>query len=124
MKLFKYWTAILSLGLMLSNTSLASTEQENRYLIQVLNQLDAMKPLILAAKKEQSEHQRMQFHYTAWRDSHGQLHNGLLEDIQAIKAGIAEKLHAPAIEPRPVEPIQGDYFGAVTESRVLEGRSS
>jgi len=114
MKLFKYWIVVFSIGLMLSNTSFASTEQENRYLIQVLNQLDAMKPLILAAKKEESEHQRMQFHYTAWRDSHGQLHNGLLEDIQAIKAGIAEKLHAPTIEPRVMDPIQGDYFNADT----------
>lgn len=89
----------------------ASPEQEQLYLVQLLNQLDAMTPTLLAAEQEQPKNQRLQFHYTVWRDSHGQSHNGVLEDIKAIKQGILEKLNNTAtIEPRTVNPIRADYL--------------
>ena len=65
--------------------AMASEENEKVYLVQIINQLDAIKPLIIAAKNEQAKNIRVQFHYTAFRDSNGKLHNGLLEDIAEIK---------------------------------------
>lgn len=88
----------------------ASPEQEQLYLVQLLNQLDALTPTLLAAQQEEPKNQRVQFHYTAWRDSHGQMHNGVLEDIKTIKQGILEKLNNTAIEPRVVKPISADYL--------------
>jgi len=104
---------IYSLALVLgcfSYAAYASNEQERIYLVQLINQLDALKPTILAAAREQPKNQRVTFHYHAWKDANGQSHNGLLEDITLIKQGIEEKLHSTAIEPRTAKPLQGDYF--------------
>ncbi len=92
------------------SSAFASPEQERSYLVQLLNQLNAMTPLILAAEREQPKNLRIQFHYTAWHDAKGQLHNGLLEDVQAIKAGIRQKLDHTTVEPRALNVIRGDYL--------------
>ena len=86
----------------------ASETLEKSYLIQMINQLEAMKPLVLAAKHEQLTNLRLQFHYTSYYDSHGK-HNGLFEDINAIEQGIKDKLSQTSIEPHRFAPIKGDY---------------
>lgn len=93
-----------------SISSFAGEREERAYLIQILNQLEAIQPLIIAAKKEQLNNKRVQFHYVKYRDTQDQIHNGLLEDIQAIKKGVEEKLNQIDIEPRAVAPIKGDYI--------------
>jgi len=87
-----------------------SAEQERIYLVQIINQLNSVLPLIRNAEKSQPKNQRVSFHYLAWQDANGDKHNGLLEDIQAIKKGIEERLDAVAIEPRVIAPIGGDYL--------------
>lgn len=87
-----------------------TSDAEKVYLVQIINQLDAMQPLILAAKNAQLSDKRVQFHYHRYRDNQGKLQNGLLEDVQSIKLGITQYLDQPAIEPRSVQPLQGDYL--------------
>jgi len=89
--------------------SFANTVDENVYLKQIVNQLDAVQPLILAAEKAQPKNKRIQFHYTKYKDAQGIVHNGLLEDIQVIKKGINQKLDQVSAEPRQVMAIKGDY---------------
>lgn len=103
---------LVSLFLFLSlcvTSAYANDAQEKIYLTQILNELDAIQPLILAAQAQQSKNTRTQFHYIHYRDGQGQLHNGLLEDVQAIKSGITQALNQLPMEPRVVAPIQGDY---------------
>ena len=100
---------MLMLAFMATNC-FANEAQEKIYLTQILNQLNAIQPFIIAAEKEQPKNTRIQFHYTKFHDSQGQLHNGLLEDIQSIKAGIEEKLNQIPVEPRTAIPISGDYL--------------
>lgn len=107
--------AVLMLTLAVTNC-FANEAQERSYLQQILNQLNAVQSLILAAQKEQPKNIRITFHYTKFRDSQGQRHNGLLEDVQAIKAGIVQKLSQPSIEPRVVKPLNGDYLDSYTEN--------
>ncbi|MCD6047009.1 MAG: hypothetical protein K0S08_656 [Gammaproteobacteria bacterium] len=83
---------------------------EKAYLIQIINQLDALQPLILAAQQAQLTDKRVTFHYTHYQDNQGQTHNGLLEDTQSIKAGVIQYLNQPTVEPRVVQPLQGDYL--------------
>jgi RAQPRD family integrative conjugative element protein len=87
-----------------------TSDAEKAYLVQIINQLDAMQPLIIAAQNAQLSDKRVQFHYRHYQDSQGKTQNGLLEDVQAIKAGITQYLNQPAIEPRNVQPLQGDYL--------------
>ncbi len=102
----------------LSINGFADATQEKIYLVQILNQLNAMQPLVLAAQQAQPFNTRIQFHYTHYRDTDGHLCNGLLDDITAIKKGITEKLNQPAIEPRTVKPIKGDYLD--TKSGIVK----
>jgi RAQPRD family integrative conjugative element protein len=88
----------------------AGEQQEAIYLQQLLNQLNAMQPLIMAAQAEQPKDTRIQFHYTRYRDANGRERNGLLEDVNAIKGGIEQKLNQVGAEPRTSAPIKGDYL--------------
>lgn len=103
--------------LLISTPVWASQEAERTYLIQILNQLDAMRPLVIAAAQEQPTTNRMQFHYTAFKGNNGKQHQGLLEDINAIEQGIRQKLSS-AIEPRMFQPIQGDYMSHTTKNNT------
>jgi RAQPRD family integrative conjugative element protein len=100
---------MIFLACFLPGISLANTLNEDVYLKQILNQLDAVQPLIPAAEKAQPKNERIQFHYTKYKDSQGKTHNGLLEDIQAIKSGINQKLNQVSVEPRQVIAVKGDY---------------
>ncbi|GEM_PF-1537350 len=95
---------------------LASTDKEKIYLVQMINQLDALKPLAISASKEQEKFQRIQFHYLAFQDSDGYKHNGILEDINEIKQGIQQRLANITIQPHQFSKIQGDYVG----NRILK----
>jgi RAQPRD family integrative conjugative element protein len=103
---------IVLIGLILSGVCLkcfANEEQERIYLTQIVNQLNAIKPLITSAAREQHRYNRIQFHYTRYRDSNGKIHNGLLEDINAIENGIREKLDHSTRSQRQFQPLKGDY---------------
>ncbi len=101
----------------LASASMADTAQENIYLTQILNQINAVKPLIIAASHEQPKSNRIQFHYSKYMDSSGNLHNGLLEDLIEIENGIRQKLEAIPEEPNHFKPINGDYFTRNAEKK-------
>ncbi len=96
---------------LISSQIFATESQEKMYLIQMINQLEALKPLIIAAEKEQPRNLRLQFHYMAYHDASKKLHNGLLEDINEIEKGIQAKLNIPLSEPHRFAAIKGDYIG-------------
>jgi RAQPRD family integrative conjugative element protein len=92
------------------SSALASPEQERVYLLQVLHQIDAMQSTLREAQQAQSPADRVQFHYTAYPDAEGHTHHGVLEDLQLIRTGIEEALSGNVIQPRAMEPIEGDYL--------------
>jgi len=94
----------------ISSSALASDQKEKIYLTQMINQLDSLKPLIVAASKEQSSQARIRFHYTSYNDIDGKPHNGLLDDINEIEKGIQEKLNDNLNEPHSFQAIKGDYL--------------
>ena len=95
--------------LAISHSIYASDEQERIYLTQVLNQLNAIKPLLVSAAREQPTSNRVTFHYTKFRHSDGKISNGIIEDINEIENGIREKLHYSSRSPHTFKPIKGDY---------------
>lgn len=94
---------------LIASPAWASSEQEREYLLQIINQLNAIKPLILAAEKEQPDNNRFRFHYIAYQGQDGKKHNGLLEDLNEIERGIAARLNNTTSEAHLFPPIQGDY---------------
>ena len=107
--MIKRFGCLLLIQALIAAPSFASQAQEKMYLTQILNQLNAMQPLILSAQRAQPANTRIQFHYHRYRDNTGHWHNGLWEDVQAIKTGILEKLNHTSTEPRVFAPVKGDY---------------
>lgn len=109
MKKIVFILAILITAIFTQQT-FANEIQEKIYLEQILNSLNAIQPLIIAAQKEQPHNTRIRFHYTKFKDSEDHWHNGLVEDMSAIKKGITAKLNKVTVEPRVMTPIGGDYL--------------
>jgi RAQPRD family integrative conjugative element protein len=104
--------------------AIANEAGEKIYLTQIMNQLDAIKPLIIAANNEQEKGTRIKFRYTSYRDSNGMSHNGLLEDINIIQKGIQEKLNQTLSEPRHFQAIKGDYLDLKNVKSNLPGNAA
>jgi hypothetical protein len=68
---------MIFLACFLPRISFANTLNEDVYLKQIVNQLDAVQPLILTAEKAQPKNKRIQFHYTKYKDANGKNYNGL-----------------------------------------------
>jgi RAQPRD family integrative conjugative element protein len=107
----------VTIGLALLSLNVFAGEAEERiYLTQIINQLHAIKPLIVAANKEQPKTNRIQFHYTSYRDLNEKQHNGLLDDINEIENGIKEKLEKIPSAPHTFRQIKGDYINHVSKN--------
>jgi RAQPRD family integrative conjugative element protein len=84
--------------LLIANFAFADTQTENEELARINSVLNALYPMIDAAEAAAPANQRVTFRYD-W----------LVKDIQAIQAGIAQKINQVPIEPRRVEPLQTQY---------------
>jgi RAQPRD family integrative conjugative element protein len=96
--------------LFISVAANADEEKERMYLLQILNQLNAMKPLIMAAEHEQPKKIRIPFHYNAYKDRKGKIQEGLIDKINHIEQDIRIKLYSQSSEPRIVASEKGDYL--------------
>ncbi len=101
--------ALLLLGLPFFANSYADESQMNETLVQMVNQLNAMLPLIDKAEKEQSPKSATQFHFESFKDVDGLTHPGLRQDVLAIRQGVMAQINQAPVEPRTVTPIEGDY---------------
>jgi RAQPRD family integrative conjugative element protein len=90
---------LLVVALLQSPISVADEELEHADLSKIVQVLDSLTPLVNQAEQQQDKNLRLQFNYDALRS-----------DINKVKQGIRCKWQSPAIEPRPVTPIQGDYL--------------
>ena len=90
---------ILSLFILLCSLQAdASAELENEKLVEVSLALDHVISLLKEAKAYQNKQSAIQFRYEQ-----------AVADVDKIQQGINEKFHPLLIEPRAVEPIDGDY---------------
>lgn len=110
---------LLAVCVFYSLSVFASEENEKLYLVQMINQLNAMKPLITAAANEQPKNARLKFHYHAFHNANGIKQNGLFEDINVIKKALQDRLSHIGTEPRQFKPIQGDYIENKTVKKEL-----
>jgi RAQPRD family integrative conjugative element protein len=76
----------------------ADAHSERDALARVVNELDALKPLIDAAEAEANSDARVRFRYD-W----------LRADLRQVESGIQDHVDAPRVEPRAFPPLRGDY---------------
>jgi RAQPRD family integrative conjugative element protein len=76
----------------------AYAEGEREQLARVIHELRAVEPLLRAAQSQADPDARVRFRYD-W----------LRQDLERVRSGIEEHIHAPRAEPRSFPPLRGDY---------------
>jgi RAQPRD family integrative conjugative element protein len=111
MKILGRTISILLLTLACSTTSLADDEQMKENLVKIINQLQAIKPLIYQAEKSQIDNPRVKIHFDSWIDGNGVKHAGLRNDVEAIQQSLIAAINQESVEPRIYQPIKNDFVG-------------
>lgn len=93
----------------ISTMALADDAQMRITLVKMVNQLEAIKPLITQAAREQDANARVKIHFDSWTDANGVKHNGLRQDINAIQQALIHSINRQAVSPRVFTPIQHDF---------------
>ena len=90
-------------------SGMANNAQMKATLVQVINQLHALKPELRRAAQQQDKNPRIKVHFTAWTDSTGHHHTGAIDDINAIESALITTVNRQAVEPRVVKPLNTDF---------------
>ncbi|STX50934.1 Uncharacterised protein [Legionella busanensis] len=105
----KYW---LLLSALIFNTCLYASEAAlNKTLVRVINQINAIMPLLDEANNEIEPNTRLQLHIDSFKSADGNSHPGLRQDLLEIRNSLIEYINKPAIEPKTVKPLALDYIG-------------
>lgn len=108
----KYFLTTISILLLCIGTvAFATDAQMKDTLVKIVNQLQAIKPLINQAQQEQSQNPRIKIHFDTWKDAKGKKHNGLRQDIEQIQQALITAVNGESVEPRSFAPIGNDFTG-------------
>ena len=107
-RLFK----MLTITIFMISTAYAGTPEMKLTLVKIVNQLQALKPLINQAKNEQTANPRYKVHFNSWVGSDGIKHSGLKNDIEEIQKALVAAIQNSDSSPREYGPIKGDYVGS------------
>ena len=100
--------ACLLLGM---NTSYADDAALNQTLVRIINQINAILPLLDEAKEEIEPNSRIALHIEAFAGQDNQRHPGIRDDLLSIRDGLIDYINKPAVEPKTVEPLALDFVG-------------
>lgn len=92
-------------------TSYASEEALHQTLVRVINQLNAIVPLLDEAQTELEPNARIQLHIDAFEGADGQTHAGLRNDLLSIREALIDYINKPAVAPKTIKPLALDFIG-------------
>jgi hypothetical protein len=102
------------LMLMITLTTLtthASDEALNQTLVRIINQINAITPLLDEAQEEIEPNARITLHIDAFEGADGKHHAGLRNDLMSIRNALIEYINKPAIAPKTIQPLALDFIG-------------
>ncbi|MDW9178623.1 hypothetical protein SE948_03060 [Legionella pneumophila] len=102
---------LLVLLLSLPLTIHASEDALNQTLVRVINQMNAILPLLDEAQTEIEPNTRIQLHIENFEGSDGITHAGLRADLLSIRNALIDYINKPAIEPKTIKPLALDFIG-------------
>ncbi len=84
----------------------------NTTLARIVNQLDAILPLIDQGKYEQTQlpQQSIRFHFEGFTTYDKQYHHGLKEDVLAMRQAILNAIHQSPVTASMIKPLSLDYI--------------
>ncbi|HAT8742773.1 TPA: RAQPRD family integrative conjugative element protein [Legionella pneumophila] len=100
---------LLCLTLMiLSLNSWANNPDLNETLVRIINQINAIMPLLDEAQTQLTPNTRIQLQIEGFEDAQGQHHAGVREDLLNIRNGLIDYINQPIIAPRKIKPLEMD----------------
>lgn len=90
--------ALAVCGAAASAACFADADGEREILARLVNEINALEPMIAEAEAQAPPETRVKFQYL-W----------LRQDLAKVRSGMQEHLDAPRAEPRSVPPLRGDY---------------
>lgn len=90
--------AMTAIGVVASSACFADADGEREILARLVNEINALEPLIAEAEAQAPPEVRVKFQYL-W----------LRQDLAKVRSGMQEHLDAPRAEPRSLPPLRGDY---------------
>lgn len=95
--------------LITSFSTWANNPDLNETLVRIINQINAIMPLLDEAQNEISPNARIQLHIEGFKDAQGEHHAGLREDLINIRNALIDYINQPVIAPRKVKPLAMDF---------------
>lgn len=92
-------------------TAHASNEALNQTIVRIINQINAITPLLDEAQEEIEPNSRITLHINAFEGSDGKRHAGIRDDLRSIRNALIEYINKPAIAPKTIQPLALDFIG-------------
>ncbi len=87
----------------------ANNPDLNETLVRIINQINAIMPLLDEAQTQITPNDRIQLQIESFEDAQGQHHAGLKEDLLNIRNGLIDYINQPIIAPRKIKPLEMDF---------------
>lgn len=95
--------------MMISLHSWANNPDLNETLVRIINQINAITPLLDEAQTQITPNTRIQLQIEGFEDAQGQHHAGLREDLINIRNGLIDYINQPIIAPRKIKTLEMDF---------------
>lgn len=95
--------------ILISATAHANNPNLNETLVRIINQINAIMPLLDEAQTELNPNARIQLHIESFTDDEGHHHAGVREDLLMIRNGLIDYINQPVIAPRKIKPLNNDF---------------
>ncbi|KTD53483.1 hypothetical protein Lsan_3893 [Legionella santicrucis] len=92
-------------------SSFASETALNQTLVRIINQINAIMPLLDEAQTEIEPNMRIQLHIESFEGTDGKKHSGLRSDLFTIRNALIDYINKPAIAPKTIKPLALDFIG-------------
>ena len=102
---------VFLLLMVMSMTAYASDEALNQTLVRVINQINAVMPLLDEAKTEIEPNARITLHIDAFEGADGKPHEGVRDDLLSIRNALIDYINKPVIAPKTIQPLALDFIG-------------
>ena len=101
---------MLAIGFILICANASASEAElNNTLVRIINQMNAILPLLDEAEDEMNPNARIRLHVDAFEGADGIKHPGLRDDLKSMRNALIDYINKPAIEPKTVKPLALDF---------------
>ncbi|WP_028389154.1 hypothetical protein [Legionella fairfieldensis] len=97
--------------MMMVGTGFADNAALNETLVRLINQINAMMPLLDEASEETESNARLVFHIDSFIGPDGKKRAGVRDDLLAIRNSLIEFINQPAVAPKTIKPLALDYVG-------------